>query len=215
MIDSTVNVLNGMKTMRERLKGSRALVSIYQKVIGYKAGEKQWCRVVMDRSTEGMIARLDYKEFKVLEISGKKWEKFGFRQYANKFYPDFDICEETLHEQFDLIIAEQVFEHLKKPYRAGINVNKMLKKGGYFLISTPFLIKIHPSPEDCTRWSKTGIKFFLEECGFDLGNIESYSWGNRKCINANFKDWIPYNVSRHSLEDEPHFPIVVWALARK
>lgn len=204
-----------MKTIREILKQSTALTRLYQWIIGYNAGAKQWCRVVMDKSTEELVREIDYKNMTVLEISGKKWKDFGFKSYRNVSYPDFDICKDVLHERFDLIIAEQVFEHLRKPYRAGMNVYSMLNPGGYFLITTPFLIKIHPSPDDCTRWSKTGMVYFLEECGFDPSDIRSFAWGNRKCINANFVDWIPYNERRHSLINEEEFPIVVWALARK
>lgn len=169
----------------------------------------------MDRATEELVGGLDHAKFSVLEISGNKWQTFEFHKYKSVRYPEFDICSDVLTEKFDLIIAEQVFEHLTKPFRAGTNVFNMLKDGGYFLITTPFLVKIHPSPEDCTRWSRTGIKFFLEECGFALDQIESFSWGNRKCVNANFRDWIPFNPSRHSLENEEEFPVVIWALARK
>lgn len=201
--------------IREKLKENPLLVSVYQKIIGYNAGAKQWCRVVMDQSTEELITSLDYKNFSVLEVSGKKWKSFGFQGYTNKYFPEFDISVNRLEEKFDLIIAEQVFEHLKRPYKAAINIYEMLKPGGYFLITTPFLIKVHPSPEDCTRWSAAGLKFFLEECGFDIENIKTFSWGNRDCIVANFKDWIPFNASRHSLKNEADFPIVVWGLARK
>lgn len=206
---------NAISQIRETLKQSRALVRIYQKLIGYNPGAKQWCRVVMDRSTEEMISQLNYRDFTVLEISGRKWKNFGFANYRNEFYPAFDLCNQPLAQTFDLVIAEQVFEHLKKPYRAGKNVFDMLKPGGYFLMTTPFLIKIHPSPDDCTRWSPSGLRFFLEDCGFDMANIQSYSWGNRQCVRANFADWVPFNPSRHSLKNEDEFPIVVWALARK
>lgn len=190
-------------------------MKLYQRAIGYNPGAKQWCRVVMDQSTEEMIRKMDTGKMTVLEISGAKWEDFGFREYCNTFFPTFDICKDIMNKKFDLIIAEQVFEHIRKPYQAGVNVYNMLKPGGYFLITTPFLIRIHPSPDDCTRWSKTGIRYFLAECGFKLDDIDSHAWGNRRCINANFIDWIPYNRKRHSLENEEDFPIVVWALARK
>jgi hypothetical protein len=42
----------------------------------------------------------------------------------------------------------------------------------------------------------------------------SGSWGNRKCVVANFHEWMPYNSKKHSLENEPEFPVVVWVLAK-
>lgn len=91
----------------------------------------------------------------------------------------------------------------------------MLEPGGYFLIACPFLYRIHPCPHDCSRWSETGIKYFLAEAGFDLDNIMTGSWGNRSCLKATFRhEFILFNHWLHSLRNEPEYPIVVWALAR-
>jgi hypothetical protein len=120
-----------------------------------------------------------------------------------------------LPETFDLIIAEQVFEHLAWPYRAARNIHRMLNGGGLFLVTTPFLLRIHDAPIDCSRWTPTGIRYFLAECGFPLDGVNAYSWGNRACVRANFTRWQKYQAWRHSLADEPEFPVVVWALAQK
>ena len=91
----------------------------------------------------------------------------------------------------------------------------MLSPGGYFLVSTPFLVRLHEVPVDCTRWTETGLKYFLAECGFDPQEIKTGSWGNRACIRANFKRWVRYRRRLHSLSNEPDFPYCVWALARR
>lgn len=90
----------------------------------------------------------------------------------------------------------------------------MLKPGGYFLVTTPFLIKVHPVPHDCTRWTETGIKYFLHEGGFPMEDTVTGSWGNRACVKANFKRWARRGWFG-SLKNEPDFPVSVWALARK
>jgi hypothetical protein len=38
-----------------------------------------------------------------------------FKSYRITEYPDFDICDDSLSDQFNLTIAEQVFEHLLWP----------------------------------------------------------------------------------------------------
>jgi SAM-dependent methyltransferase len=175
----------------------------------------QWCRVVMDKETDNLIKNLPYNSFNTLEISGNKWKDYNFKNYQDLSYPDFDICSMQINERFDLIIAEQVFEHLNWPYRAGRNIYEMLQEGGYFLITTPFLLKIHNFPVDCSRWTPTGIKYFLAECGFDFDSIVVGSWGNKVCLKSNLKEWKLYNPNFHSLKNEEEFPLVVWALAKK
>ncbi len=171
----------------------------------------------MDRETLKLVQSVQPSQLSVLEISGDAWRhREQFKTYRAVHYPEFDICASTLSEQFDLIIAEQVFEHLQWPYRAGKHVYQMLRPGGYFLITTPFLIRIHNVPQDCSRWTETGIRYFLAECGFDLERIRTGSWGNRACVRANFSRWARYRRwLLHSLRDEPDFPVSVWAFAQK
>jgi SAM-dependent methyltransferase len=179
-------------------------------------GSEAWIRIVMDAEIRKLVDSIDPPTLKVLEVSGRAWDRPGlFREYVSASFPAFDVCETRLNETFDLIIAEQVFEHLQWPYRAGKNVYEHLRPGGHFLISTPFLVKIHNYPTDCTRWSEDGIKHFLAECGFPIEQIQAGSWGNRACVVANFPRWQIYQPWRHSLRNEPDFPAVVWALAKK
>jgi len=190
--------------------------AVIKSVIKIGAKDEQWSRVVMNRETRRLISNLDPASLKVLEVSGDAWGKsMPFKDYKSVQFPDFDISASVLEEQFDLIIAEQVFEHLLWPYRAATNVFKMLKPGGHFLVTTPFLIKIHAVPVDCSRWTETGIKYFLAECGFDLDLVHTGSWGNRACVKANLIRWWEYRKHFHSLRNEPDFPVAVWALAQK
>jgi SAM-dependent methyltransferase len=180
------------------------------------ASDEQWSRVIMNRRTQEMIGALNPQSLNVLEVSGDAWAtRMKFKSYKTVEYPDYDISESTLDTTFDLIIAEQVFEHLLWPYRSAKNVYAMLNPGGHFLITTPFLVRIHNHPTDCSRWTETGMKYFLAECGFSLDRIQTGSWGNRSCVRANFSRWWEYRRLFHSLRNEPAFPISVWALAQK
>ncbi len=207
---SSDSVTSLMRRFKERL--ARSL----RRYTGGNDSDEHWARVVMDRETLSRIRSLGPEELKVLEISGSFWkDRCAFREYQALYYPDYDVCLRPLPDTFDLVIAEQVFEHLPWPYRAARNIHQMLKPGGIFLVTTPFLVKIHEHPIDCTRWTPTGMRYFLAECGFSLENIEAHSWGNRRCIRANFARWQIYQPWRHSLVNEPEFPVVVWALAQR
>jgi hypothetical protein len=93
-----------------------------------------------------------------------------------------------------------------------------MMRSGHFLATTPFLLRIHKVPYDCSRWTETGMKYLLAECGFPLETIHTGSWGNRDCVRENLRSdgkSAPYRPWKTSLRNDPDFPIVVWALARK
>jgi hypothetical protein len=179
------------------------------------ADSPAWARVVMNGETRRLVGALGPQRLDALEISGDKWKDFGFRSYRAADYPGYDVCEGPLPERYDVVIAEQVFEHLLWPYRAGRHVYEMLRPGGYFHVSTPFLLPVHGAPYDCSRWTETGLKYFLAECGFPLDLCTTGSWGNRACVTHYLKRGAKYRRWLHSLRNDPNTPIVVWALARK
>jgi hypothetical protein len=168
----------------------------------------------MNRSTEEFVAGLGPTDLDVLEISGTGWGDFGFRSHRSVDYPAFDICTHRTQSYYDLIIAEQVLEHVRRPDLAVRNMLNMLHPGGVALITTPFLVQYHPSPVDLWRWTAAGLYELLCDAGFE--RIDVHSWGNKACAIANMNDpeyWPPYDSDRHSLENEPLFPLVVWAFA--
>lgn len=167
----------------------------------------------MNGSTFEFVERLSPSRLDVLEISGAGWSDMSFKSYQRAGYPDFDICVDRLPRAFDLIIAEQVLEHVRRPDRAAQNILAMLREGGTFLVTTPFLIRYHPEPLDLWRWTAEGLRCVLEDAGFD--SVDVRAWGNRACAVANLDNWPIYDAHRHSLENEPDVPLVVWAFAKR
>ncbi len=115
--------------------------------VGYDTAD--WMRIVMHRRCFAFVRSLAPGRLDALEISGgPQWvREFQFRSYTAAAHPGFDICFQTLPDRFDLIIADQVFEHLKWPYRAARNVMTMLRPGGHFIITVPFLVRIQKLPQ--------------------------------------------------------------------
>ena len=199
------------------VRRQRTLRAIGKRVldaIGYDTTD--WVRVVMYRRAFAYIRELGPERLDALEISaGPQWRRqLAFRSYAQMNFPEFDICSDVLPRQFDLIIADQVFEHLPWPARAARNVYAMLRPGGCFIIATPFLVRVHNSPIDCSRWTTQGLSYFLQEAGFPAAGIATDAWGNRACMKANLTRWRKRGFLG-SLRNEPEFPVMVWAFARK
>jgi hypothetical protein len=196
------------------IPGYERFKSYLLRLLGFE--QTPWVRLVMNRETQKLVEQLNPSELSVLEISGDAWRgRCPFKAYRSVGYPEYDICSDPLPDRFDLVILEQVLEHVLWPCRAGRNIYTMLNKDGHALITVPFMVRVHPSPTDCTRWTEIGLMHFLAECGFPLGSIQTGSWGNRECVKSNFVNWPRYNRWLHSLRNEAEFPCVVWALAGK
>jgi SAM-dependent methyltransferase len=206
-----------LSTKDKRPSGLAGIKIILRRLLtaaGYSYSREQWARVVYYKEWERFLFSLPIASLSSLEISpGTRtiWKDMGFGSYRAAQYPEFDITKERLSECFDIIIADQVFEHVRYPDRAARNVRAMLKPGGTFLIATPFLVKIHPTPHDYTRWTAEGLGALLEDCGF---TADVRTWGNRKAISANFDTWCDYGWKR-DLSNEADLPLVVWAYARR
>ena len=172
-------------------------------------------RTVAYREIDRWLDTLGTEGLDALEISaGWKWRQRQWGSFTEMNWPQHDICKDVLDRQFDIVIADNVWEHLLYPYRAARNVHSMLRPGGWFVNITPFMIRYHPIPTDCSRWTELGMSHFLEEAGFDRARIVTGSWGNAVAVKANFYRWARTGWQRRLPNDE-RFPVTVWAMAQK
>lgn len=174
-------------------------------------------RVFQVQAWKAFLGSVETSKLDVLEISpGNRsvWRNFQYRSYTAVDYPAFDLCKMKLDKVFDLIIADNVFEHLQHPTAAAGNVIAMLKDGGHFLISTPFLIRVHGSPYDFSRWTPDGLKALLVACGWTEEAVSTASWGNKAAARAYLDGWPLWGFGQYP-ENDPEYPVAVWAVARK
>ena len=195
-------VRQGLRSRQSRLQADEGAANVH------------WMRVSYIDHWTRFLSALPTQKMSLLEISPgpvSMWRELGWSSYRPVQYPDFDITAEALPETFDVIIAEQVFEHLRHPHAAAKNVHAMLKDDGVFVIGTPFLVRVHNEPADYTRWTELGLAGFLEDAGF---TAETFSWGNGDCVAANLRQWV-FHREGQDMRNEADLPLVVWAYARK
>ncbi|MDO6729466.1 methyltransferase domain-containing protein [Marinovum sp. 2_MG-2023] len=179
-------------------------------------------RVFMQKKSRMLIRTLEPEKLEAVEISGVWGKNFGFRKYQSLYYPTHDICAGPLSDDAgviscDIVLANQVWEHLDRPYGAIGHVREMLRPGGYFWVAVPFFVPYHGAPVDCSRWSARGLKNLLIEAGFPEENVVSDQWGNRAAGMRNLVGkWPPvYEKDHDDLENDDLFPVCAWALAQK
>jgi len=71
-------------------------------------------------------------------------------------------------ESFDSILTNQVFEHVFNPTGFISEIHRVLKSGGYMLLTVPFSWDEHEQPFDFARYSSFGIRHILQENGFEI-----------------------------------------------
>ena len=159
------------------------------------------------------IEALRPETLKTIEISGTSHRGHPWKEFTSSGYPALDLCEppSTL-DTYDLVICEQVLEHVPDPWRATRTLYDLCRAGGHVVVSTPFLIKVHPTPFDFWRFTEDGMRRLLEGSGFVVDEIGS--WGNKRAVRGNLRRFAPMR-SWYSLRNQGEFPLVVWAFARR
>jgi SAM-dependent methyltransferase len=175
--------------------------------------DDQWCRIVMNRAIAQQLVALEPERSSAIEISGSTHQGYPWKSYTSSSYAELDICAPPPDlAQHDVVICEQVLEHVPDPWRAARTLHDLCRPGGHVVVSTPFLIRVHPTPFDFWRFTEDGIRRVLESAGLVVD--ETASWGNKASVRGNLRRFAPYRPWR-SLRNEPDFPLVVWAVAHR
>jgi hypothetical protein len=177
---------------------------------------EHWQRIVLNQTINAHIASLDPPSRTAAEISGDTHADKPWKSYTKLEYPDFDICAPLSDDRrFDVVICEQVLEHVPDPCAAAHNLRALCVPGGHVIVSTPFLVKIHElailALEDYWRFTPRGLRTVLERAGLRVEEVGT--WGNRLCVTGNLSRWAGYR-GWHPMGNEPDVPVQVWAFAR-
>ncbi len=179
---------------------------------------RHWQRVVMNDAIGGYVTSLGPERLRAAEISGNTHAARSWKEYTCLSYPAFDICAPIEDPaSFDVVICEQVLEHVPDPFLAARNLRELCVPDGHVIVSTPFLIRVHEmalihNMRDYWRFTPRGLRTLLERAGLVVDEVDS--WGNRDCIAGNFDAWPAFRWW-HSLRNEPDLPVQVWAFARR
>lgn len=176
-----------------------------------------WVRIVLNEAVNQHIGGLNPKGLRAAEISGANHSSKPWLSFDSLNFPDFDLCAPlNPPRQYDVVICEQVLEHVVDPWAAVVNLRKLTKPGGHVVVSTPFLIRIHEIPiyamNDYWRFTPRGLQTLLEGAELEVDQIGS--WGNRPCVVGNLSRWAAYRPW-HPLRNEPDVPVQVWAFAHR
>lgn len=68
----------------------------------------------------------------------------------------------------DVVLCLETLEHIANPGKALAEIYRIIKKGGFLVLSMPFLYKIHGAPFDFQRYTGDKFKKILKDNGFSV-----------------------------------------------
>ena len=155
-----------LSNLEERKFFSPALYAGYQvtapailkyaqgKLIDIGCGDMPYRNLIVSRVTQ--YDTLDYEE----------------RTTGVKFLGDIQDMRIIGDQNYDSVVCLEVLEHVKNPFRAIDEMHRILKKEGSLILSVPHLSRLHEEPNDFYRFTKYGLRFLLENAGFEVITIE-------------------------------------------
>jgi SAM-dependent methyltransferase len=159
-------------------------------------------------------------KLKVIEFGGSNGVILGFFKQADlevaPNFPEVDIqdLKNYSDKTYDVVILDQILEHIPNPEKAVREVMRVLKPEGVCICITPFLIKIHGYPDDYFRYTDRGLKRLFS----DFGQVEVKGWGNRYTLEIFHRyGWLSARNAKRTLNialwNEPEYPIeyLTWA----
>jgi SAM-dependent methyltransferase len=73
----------------------------------------------------------------------------------------------------DLVFCTQVLEHVPRPWILLAECHRVLKTGGWLVLSAPFYWPLHEEPHDYFRFTRHGLESLIADAGFLQCEIRS------------------------------------------
>ena len=123
--------------------------------------------------------KMPYKDIIIQNSAVKKYIGLDIEnalQYDPGIVPDFTWDGITIpfsESSFDTTSAIEVLEHCPEPKVILKEIYRVMKTGGCFFFTVPFLWNLHEVPHDEYRYTPFSLKRLLSECGFKEIDIKA------------------------------------------
>jgi SAM-dependent methyltransferase len=140
------------------------------------------------------------------------------RNFTNYVIETFDIVDTynpthvgdlTIHntniedDSYDCIACLEVLEHTTNPFDSIKELRRMLKDGGYLLVSAPLNWRIHGPSPDCWRFTEHGWQVLLKD--FDIIEIDRLETPERELFPIKYNILAKCNKNKNIAVNEIEF----------
>lgn len=104
--------------------------------------------------------------FKAIDHFGIDWPN-SFHKLKTDVFSDAQAIP-FASRVFDTVLCTEVLEHLPHPAKAVSEMARVLRPGGYLILSVPFVHILHEVPHDYFRFTYFGIQSLIADANLDL-----------------------------------------------
>lgn len=139
-------------------------------------------------------------------------------------HSEYDIEEDQFpDDRFDVVIVDQVLEHVPHVMKAVKQCVRICKPGGILIFGSPWVYPYHAAPKDFWRISRDAYELMFDEFGVETIKIDG--WGHKKALilgnatdgflTTNRTVEMAEEAGLFEEENDPDHAIEVWAVGRK
>ena len=124
--------------------------------------------------------------------------------YNPTYIGDITKHNTQIHDSsYDCIACLEVLEHTLNPFTAIVELRRMLKDGGYLLVSAPLNWRIHGPVPDCWRFTEYGWRVLLKD--FDIIEIDTLETPDRPLFPIKYNILAKCNKSKNVAAEDLKF----------
>lgn len=112
----------------------------------------------------------DSRNQKLLDASNEFY-RLDYPQTSQRYRSSPDVYGDACNlpfktESLDVVFLFEVLEHIACDDQALREIRRVLRPGGRFYTSVPFIYPVHDAPNDYRRFTIHGVRLLLNEAGF-------------------------------------------------
>ncbi len=169
----------------------------------------------MSTPSYSIIRNQQYEELKKVSLSGTVLDiggsrKSGYQELVGgehtwtvanygDMHPGEDLnfnAEEKFpleDKSYDNVVTMNVIEHIFDTHNLFAEVARVIKPGGLFVSSVPYMHHIHGSPDDYVRYTESAYRKFAERYGFEIVEIKILGYGLFSLMYQNVGGWFYFS----------------------
>lgn len=114
-----------------------------------------------------------YRDY-VQKVTCIDWPGTFHKQSHIDVFADLNQALPLESESANCVLLTSVLEHIHNPQLLLCEINRILAKDGYLILSVPFFYHLHEQPFDYYRYTPHGLTYLAEQSGFEIVKLDHY-----------------------------------------